>query len=74
MSRESSRALPHPGNATDIHSEALLEEQKRVCGRPDGTYRDVEFEDVKNNMPVMDSCIRESLRLVGTSACFAAVA
>lgn len=52
------------GVRTDVSlSEALLQEQKRVFGRPDGTYRGVEYEDIKN-MPIMDSCIRESLRLV----------
>lgn len=44
-------------------SEALYEEQKRMFGNADGTFRDLEYEEVKN-MPVMDSCIREALRLV----------
>jgi sterol 14-demethylase len=44
-------------------SEQLYEEQKRMFGNPDGTFRDLEYEEVKN-MPVMDSCIREALRLV----------
>jgi hypothetical protein len=44
-------------------SEALYEEQKRMFGNSDGTFRDLEYEEVKN-MPVMDSCIREALRLV----------
>jgi sterol 14-demethylase len=34
-----------------------------MFGNPDGTFRDLEYEEVKN-MPVMDSCIREALRLV----------
>jgi sterol 14-demethylase len=34
-----------------------------MFGNSDGTFRDVEYEEVKN-MPVMDSCIREALRLV----------
>lgn len=46
-----------------IFSEQLYQEQKKLFGNPDGTFRDVEYEDVKN-MPVMDSCIREALRLV----------
>lgn len=47
-------------------SEALYDEQKRMFGNSDGTFRDVEYEEVKN-MPVMDSCIREALRLVSCS-------
>lgn len=47
-------------------SEALYEEQKRMFGNADGTFRDLEYEEVKN-MPVMDSCIREALRLVSPS-------
>jgi sterol 14-demethylase len=50
-----------------IFSEQLYQEQKKLFGNPDGTFRDVEYEDVKN-MPVMDSCIREALRLVSLSA------
>jgi len=46
-----------------INSEALYDEQKRMFGNSDGTFRDVEYEEVKN-MPIMDSCIREALRLV----------
>jgi len=46
-----------------IISEALYDEQKRMFGNSDGTFRDVEYEEVKN-MPIMDSCIREALRLV----------
>lgn len=34
-----------------------------MFGNSDGTFRDLEYEEVKN-MPVMDSCIREALRLV----------
>jgi len=49
-----------------INSEALYDEQKRMFGNSDGTFRDVEYEEVKN-MPVMDSCIREALRLVSCS-------
>jgi hypothetical protein len=65
MLRESSTllqllGLSEPGLTT---SEALYEEQKRMFGNADGTFRDVEYEEVKN-MPVMDSCIREALRLV----------
>lgn len=44
-------------------SEALYDEQVRMFGNSDGTFRDVEYEKVKD-MPVMDSCIREALRLV----------
>jgi len=47
-------------------SEALHDEQKRMFGNSDGTFRDVEYEEVKN-MPIMDSCIREALRLVSCS-------
>ena len=39
-----------------------------MFGNADGTFRDVEYEEVKN-MPVMDSCIREALRLVSFFPC-----
>jgi hypothetical protein len=34
-----------------------------VLGSPDGTMRDPTYEDTKD-MPVMDACIRETLRMV----------
>ena len=56
--------LPLGGTLLTI-SEALYDEQKRMFGNSDGTFRDVEYEEVKN-MPIMDSCIREALRLVSS--------
>lgn len=44
-------------------SDALYQEQKKVCGNPDGTFRPVTYEDTKA-MPIMDSVIRETLRMV----------
>ena len=44
--------------------ELLYKEQKEMFGNPDGTFRDITYEDTKE-MPVMDSIIRETLRMVG---------
>lgn len=43
-------------------SDLLYEEQKRVFGKPDGTFRPFEFEDQKD-VKIMDSVIRETLRM-----------
>jgi hypothetical protein len=36
-------------------------------GNPDGTFRDVTYEDTKE-LPLMDACIRETLRMVSDSS------
>ena len=43
-------------------SEKLYDEQKRLFGNPDGTFRPITYEDTKA-MPIMDSIIRETLRM-----------
>lgn len=43
--------------------EALYQEQVDLFGNPDGTLRDMTYEDTKQ-LPLMDACIRETLRLV----------
>jgi hypothetical protein len=44
-------------------SEELYQEQKEKFGNPDGTFRDLTYEDLKD-LPLLDSCIRETLRIV----------
>lgn len=46
--------------------ELLYDEQKKLFGNPDGTFRDISYEDTKE-MPVMDSVIRETLRMVNST-------
>jgi len=45
-------------------SDLLYKEQLEKFGNPDGTFRPITYEDTKE-MPVMDSIIRETLRMVG---------
>ena len=61
-SATSSWTLLHIADRQDIQ-EALWEEQKKVLGQPDGSLREPTYEDTKD-MPLMDSCIRETLRMV----------
>ena len=61
-SATSSWTLLHIAERQDVQ-EALWEEQKKVLGQPDGTLREPTYEDTKD-MPLMDSCIRETLRMV----------
>jgi sterol 14-demethylase len=61
-SATSSWTLLHIADRQDIQ-EALWDEQKKVLGQPDGTLREPTYEDTKD-MPLMDSCIRETLRMV----------
>ncbi|KAL7421753.1 Lanosterol 14-alpha-demethylase [Cryptotrichosporon argae] len=60
-SATSSWTLLHLAERQDIYEE-LYREQKAKFGNPDGTFREMTYEDTKN-LPVMDSCIRETLRL-----------
>lgn len=60
-SATSSWTLLHIAERQDIQ-EALWEEQKKVLGQADGTLREPTYEDTKD-MPLMDSCIRETLRM-----------
>ena len=48
-------------------SDLLYKEQLEKFGNPDGTFRPITYEDTKE-MPVMDSIIRETLRMVGYKA------
>jgi sterol 14-demethylase len=41
----------------------LYDEQKKLFGNPDGSFRAITYEDTKE-MPIMDSVIRETLRMV----------
>lgn len=41
---------------------SLWDEQRRVCGKADGTLRDLTYEDFKD-LPMLDAVIRETLRL-----------
>ena len=50
---------------SDFRSQSMYEEQKKVLGNPDGTFRPVTYESTKQ-MPLLDSAIRETLRLVST--------
>jgi hypothetical protein len=45
------------------YSAELYEEQKEKFGNPDGTFRDMTYEDLKD-LPKLDSVIRETLRMV----------
>lgn len=60
-SATSSWTLLHLAQRSDIYQD-LYDEQVRVFGNGDGTFRDVTYEDLKN-LPLMDACIRETLRL-----------
>ncbi|KAI0687664.1 cytochrome P450 51 [Cytidiella melzeri] len=60
-SATSSWALLHVADRTDI-GEALYEEQVKHFRQPDGTWRTMEYEEIKD-LPVMDSVIRETLRV-----------
>ena len=50
------RAHSHP-------SKALWEEHQKLFLNADGTWKDVTYESTKE-MPLMDSVIRETLRMV----------
>jgi len=53
-------------------SDALYEEQKKLLGNSDGTFRPVTYEGTKE-MPVLDSVIRETLRIVSPPSFTSAV-
>lgn len=40
----------------------LYDEQVAHFGQPDGTFRELEYDEIKS-LPVMDSIIRETLRI-----------
>ena len=44
------------------HSEQLYDEQVKYFRNPDGSWRTMEFDEIKD-LPVMDSVIRETLRM-----------
>jgi len=46
--------------------DLLYKEQVEKFGNPDGTFRPISYEDTKE-MPVMDSIIRETLRMVSAT-------
>jgi len=60
-SATSSWALLHSANRPDIW-QAIYDEQVAYFGNGDGTFRDLEYEDLRN-LPVLDSLIRETLRV-----------
>ncbi|KAG8944406.1 Lanosterol 14-alpha-demethylase [Tulasnella sp. 424] len=60
-SATTSWALLHATARADV-MEQLYEEQVKLFGQPDGTLRPMTFEDMKD-MPVLDSVIRETLRM-----------
>lgn len=43
-------------------SEAVYEEQVKHFRQPDGTWRTMEYDEIKD-LPIMDSVIRETLRM-----------
>ena len=43
--------------------EELYEEQVRVYGEPDGTFKPLNYDTQKSSVPVLDAVIRETLRL-----------
>ncbi|EIM91312.1 cytochrome P450 [Stereum hirsutum FP-91666 SS1] len=54
-------ALLHLASRPDI-ADAILEEQTKQFGNPDGTLRPPTYEELKG-LPVLDSVIRETLRM-----------
>lgn len=46
----------------DHRSEDLYREQKEVFGNPDGTFKDLTYEQLKD-LPLLDAVIRETLRI-----------
>ncbi|KAG9315017.1 cytochrome P450 [Chiua virens] len=53
--------LLHLANDTKVQ-EALYQEQITYFGNPDGTFRSMTYEELRQ-LPIMDSVIRETLRL-----------
>ncbi|WRT66152.1 uncharacterized protein IL334_003105 [Kwoniella shivajii] len=60
-SATSSWTLLHLADRPDIY-EGLYQEQKKVFGKPDGTFAPVTYESIKE-LPLMDAVIRETLRM-----------
>ena len=46
-------------------SKMLFEEHKKLFLNADGTWKEVTYESTKE-MPLMDACIRETLRMVSS--------
>jgi len=61
-SATSSWLLLHLAEDKEI-AKALYQEQVDKFGNPDGTFRNMTYEDTKQ-LPLMDACIRETLRMV----------
>lgn len=60
-SATSSWTLLHLADDHELYAQ-LYQEQKDKFGNEDGSFRDITYEDLKD-MPLMDSVIRETLRL-----------
>jgi len=60
-SATSSWALLHLANRPDVW-QTLYQEQVQNFSNGDGTFRDLEYEDLRD-LPVLDSVIRETLRI-----------
>ncbi|KAL7417207.1 lanosterol 14-alpha-demethylase [Mrakia frigida] len=60
-SATSSWTLLELANRPDIQ-KALYDEQVAVLGKPDGSFRPLDYDDIKS-LTVMDSIIRETLRI-----------
>lgn len=43
--------------------EEIYQEQKQVYGNPDGSFKPLNYGDQKSNVPILDSVVRETLRL-----------
>ncbi|WWD17499.1 hypothetical protein CI109_101940 [Kwoniella shandongensis] len=60
-SATSTWALLHLAHSPELY-ETLYEEQKTLFGNPDGTFRDITYQDIKS-CKHLDSVIRETLRM-----------
>ena len=54
--------VAHPISSIDVYSEALFQEQVKFFGTPDGRLRSMTYDELRQ-LPVMDSVIRETLRI-----------
>ncbi|PSR79020.1 hypothetical protein PHLCEN_2v7207 [Hermanssonia centrifuga] len=54
-------SLLHIADRPDV-ADALFEEQVKHFRQPDGTWRTMEYEEIKD-LPILDSVIRETLRI-----------
>ncbi|KAK8864202.1 hypothetical protein IAR55_001448 [Kwoniella newhampshirensis] len=60
-SATSSWALLHLADSPELY-ESLYQEQRTKFGNPDGTFRDLTYEDIKE-CKLLDATIRETLRM-----------